>query len=243
MTAQFFALAFAAAINPSLLGIDLLLIVNRRPVAMLAFVLAGGIGMAVTIGLVDVLVIRSDLVKSQGGIGAAGDLLIGLLLAGVGGLIIVRHRRGDRAPVADSPAAGGPAAVGPASESPPPDGKNQRAGGWMQRALAKPRLTLAIAVGAVLGLPGALYLTALHGLESGHWSTATQVIAVLVFAVIEFALVIVPLALLISRPRDTAEFLHRAQAWLARNGRMALAYVISGLGLYLTISSIVTLIG
>src|SRR5579871_416597 len=99
---------------------------------MLAF------GMAVTIGLVDVLVIRSDLVKSQGGIGAAGDLLIGLLLAGVGGLIIVRHRRGDRAPVADSPAAGGPAAVGPASESPPPDGKNQRAGGWMQRALAKP---------------------------------------------------------------------------------------------------------
>ncbi len=253
MTAQFFALAFAAAINPSLLGIDLLLIVNRRPVAMLAFVLAGGIGMAVTIGLVDVLVIRSDLVKSQGGIGAAGDLLIGLLLAGVGGLIIVRHRRGDRAPVADSPvaggpaaggpAAGGPAAGGPASESPPPDGKNQRACGWMQRALAKPRLTLAIAVGAVLGLPGALYLTALHGLESGHWSTATQVIAVLVFAVIEFALVIVPLALLISRPRDTAEFLHRAQAWLARNGRMALAYVISGLGLYLTISSIVTLIG
>ena len=43
MTAEFFALAFTAAINPSLLGIDLLLIVNRRPAAMLAFVLAGGI--------------------------------------------------------------------------------------------------------------------------------------------------------------------------------------------------------
>ena len=222
MTAEFFALAFAAAINPSLLGIDLLLIVNRRPTAMLAFVLAGGIAMAVTIGLVDVLVIRSDLVKYQGSIGDGGDLVIGLFLIAVGGLIIARRR---------------------AAPSQPPDRKKQRPDGWMQRALAQPRLALAIAVGAVLGLPGALYLTALHNLVAGNWSTATQVIAVLVFAVIEFTLVIVPLALLISRPQRAAAVLHGTQDWLARHGRTALAYVISGLGLYLTISSIASLIG
>ncbi|HXS65405.1 MAG TPA: GAP family protein [Streptosporangiaceae bacterium] len=225
MTAEFFALAFAAAINPSLLGTDLMLIVNRRPVAMLAFVLTGGLGMAVTIGLVDVLVVRSQLVKTQGGIGAAGDLAIGLLMTAIGGLIIARRRPGAR--TAKSPA----------------HDKKQRGDSWMQRALAQPRLALAVAVGAVLGLPGGLYLTALHNLVAGHWSTATQVIAVLVFAVIEFTLVIVPLALLISRPQDTAAVLHRAQDWLARNGRMTLAVLLCGLGIYLTISSIVSLIG
>jgi hypothetical protein len=115
VTAEFFALAFTAAINPSLLGIDLLLIVNRRPTAMLALVLAGGMGMTVTIGLVDVLVIRSDLIKSQGGVGAGGDLAIGLLLTTIGGLILARRR-----------------------SSQPREKKKQSADGWMQRALASP---------------------------------------------------------------------------------------------------------
>ena len=225
MTAEFFALAFAAAINPSLLGIDLLLIVNRRPTAMLAFVLAGGIAMAVTIGLVDVLVIRSDLVKYQGSIGDGGDLVIGLFLIAVGGLIIARRR-------------GGGVYAEPAARP------EEAAAGRLDAARARPAPAGArVAVGAVLGLPGALYLTALHNLVAGNWSTATQVIAVLVFAVIEFTLVIVPLALLISRPQRAAAVLHGTQDWLARHGRTALAYVISGLGLYLTISSIASLIG
>jgi len=222
VTAHFFVLAFTAAINPSLLGIDLLLIANRRPQAMLAFVLLGGLGAAVTIGLVDVLVVRSNLVKTQGGIGPGGQLAIGLLLIAVGGLLIARRGRSHR------------------PGNPQQDTTKQ---GWMQRALSRPRLALAVVVGAVLGLPGALYLAALHGLVAGHWSTATQVIAVFVFALIEFTLVIVPLVLVIVRPLAVAAVLHRAQDWLARHGRTALACVLLGLGTYLTISSIVSLAG
>ena len=217
MTVHFFALALAASINPSLLGIDLLLIVNRRPQVMLAFVLLGGVGAAVTIGLVDVLVVRSQLVKTEGGIGAGGRLALGLLLIAAGGLLVAR--RGRR--------------------------RQQDSGkqGWMQRALSRPRPALAVVVGAVLGLPGALYLAALHDLVTGHWSTATKVIGVIVFALIEFTLVIVPLVLLIVRPQAVEAVLHRAQDWLTRHGRTALACLLLGLGTYLTISSIVSLAG
>ena len=46
MNAEFFALAFSAALNPKLLALDLLLIENRRPRAMFLCVLLGGMTVA-----------------------------------------------------------------------------------------------------------------------------------------------------------------------------------------------------
>ena len=80
MNSGFFALAFAAAVNPSLLAVDLVLLLNQRPRVMLWCVLLGGMGVAVLVGLVDVLVIRSDVVKTQGSLSAGADLGLGLLL-------------------------------------------------------------------------------------------------------------------------------------------------------------------
>ena len=51
-----FALAFTAALNPKLLAIDLLLIENRRSRAMFLCLLLDGVTVALTIGLLDVLV-------------------------------------------------------------------------------------------------------------------------------------------------------------------------------------------
>jgi hypothetical protein len=62
--------------------------------------------------------------------------------------------------------------------------------------LAEPRFGLAMLVGALAGIPGAAYLTALHNLVTGKSSTANQVAAVIVFVLIEFSLIIVPLAFL-----------------------------------------------
>ena len=65
MNAEFFALAFVAALNPKLLAVDLLLIENRRPRAMFLCVLLGGMTVALTIGLLDVLVFHADAISSQ----------------------------------------------------------------------------------------------------------------------------------------------------------------------------------
>jgi hypothetical protein len=62
---EFFALAFAAALNPKLLAVDLLLIDNRRPRAMFASILAGGLSLSIAVGLIDVLVVQADAINAQ----------------------------------------------------------------------------------------------------------------------------------------------------------------------------------
>jgi hypothetical protein len=225
MNTGFFALAFTAAANPSLLAVDLILLMNRRPRAMLWCVLVGGVGVAVLIGLVDVLVVRSDVVKTQGSLSPGADLALGLLLLAVGALLLAGRFRGHH------------------GARPEPDQGAKGESGWMQRALREPRPGLAVVVGAVLGLPGAIYLTALHHLVAGDWSTLTKVVAVFVFAIIEFSLIIVPLILLAVRPQDAAAVLAHAQEWLSERGRRVMACIALVLGAYLTVSSLVSLLG
>jgi len=225
MNGGFFALAFTAAANPSLLAVDLILLVNRRPRAMLWCVLLGGVGVAVLIGLVDVLVVRSDVIKTQGSLSPGAGLALGLLLLAAGALLLTgRFRRHHGS--------------GPAPDQNAPGGSD-----WMQRALREPHLGLAVVVGAVLGLPGAIYLTALHHLVAGDWSTLTKVVAVFVFAIIEFSLIIVPLILLAVRPQGVAAVLEHAQEWLSERGRRVMACIALVLGAYLTVSSLVSLLG
>ena len=52
--------AFAAALNPKMLAIDLVPIENRRPRAMFLRLLLGGLTVTLTIGLLDVLVFHAD---------------------------------------------------------------------------------------------------------------------------------------------------------------------------------------
>ncbi len=144
MNAEFFALAFAAALNPKLLAIDLLLIENRRPRAMFLCLLLGGMAVALTIGLLDVLVFHADAIKAQGQVSAGVDLALGLLLLAAGALLATGRLHGRGTPV-------------PAGDGPPD--KPQKKDGWAQRVLAEPRLGLAMLVGALIGIPGASYLS------------------------------------------------------------------------------------
>ena|SRR5271165_6097228 len=230
MNAEFFALAFTAALNPKLLAIDLLLIENRRPRAMFLCLLLGGMTVALTIGLLDVLVFRADAVNAQVSVSAGVDLGTGLFLLAVGGLLVTGRLHGRRkVPV---PAGGGP------PETPE---KPEKKDGWAQRMLGEPRLGLAMLVGALVGIPGASYLTALHNLIHGKYSTATQVVAVVVFVVIEFILVIIPFAFLELRPEATKAALKHTQDWLMGHALQLMAAIALLLGAYLTISGAIRL--
>ena len=100
MNAEFFALAFLAALNPKLLALDLLLIENRRPRAMFLLLLVGGLTVGLTIGLLDVLVFHVDAINHQRSVGAGVDLALGLLLLAVGALVATGRLHGRRkAPV------------------------------------------------------------------------------------------------------------------------------------------------
>jgi hypothetical protein len=227
VTAEFFALAFGSAANPKLIALDLLLIENRRPRAMFASILAGGLSMATAVGLVDVLVVHADAINAQKKVSAGVDLAVGLVLLAFAALVLTgripSRRRASR---------------GSADPAKPRKGKG---GGWAQRALREPRLLLAFGIGALVGLPGAEYLAALHMLVTGHYSTATRVVAVIVFAVIEFLLIIVPWRCLELWPERTARLLTRCQTWLAGHVTQLIVAICLAVGTYLTISALVRL--
>ena len=227
MNAEFFALAFVAALNPKLLAIDLLLIENRRPRAMFLCLLLGGMTVALSIGWLDVLVFHADAIKAQGKVSAGVDLALGLLLLAAGGLLVKGRLHGRRtAPV-------------PAGDGQPE--KPEKKDGWAQRVLREPRLGLAMLIGAVIGIPGASYLTALHILVTGKSSTAAQVVAVVIFVVIDFLLIIIPFAFLELRPEATKAALKNAQDWLLSHALQLMATIALLLGAYLAISGLVRL--
>jgi Sap, sulfolipid-1-addressing protein len=230
VNAEFFGLAFLAALNPKLLALDLLLIENRRPRAMFLWLLVGGLAVGLTIGLLDVLVFHVDAINHQRSVSAGVDLGLGLFLLAAGSLVATGRVHGRRkAPV-------------PAGERPPEQpGKPEKKVGWPQRMLAEPRFTLAVLVGVVIGIPGASYLTALHHLVAGKYSTVTEVIAVFVFVLISFLLIIIPFAFLELRPEATKARLKHTQAWLLDHAQQLMALVALLLGAYLTISAAVRL--
>jgi hypothetical protein len=227
MNAEFFALAFFAALNPKLLAIDLLLIENRRPRAMFLCILLGGLTVGLTIGLLDVLVFHIDAISSQKTVSAGVDLALGLFLLAAGALVATGRLHGRRkAPV-------------PAGDGHPE--QPEKKDGWAQRALAEPRLGLAMLIGAVCGIPGASYLTGLHILITSKSSTANQVVGVVLFVLIEFLLIIIPFVSLELWPEATKARLKTAQDWLVGHARQLMAYTALILGAYLAVSALIRL--
>jgi hypothetical protein len=229
MSAEFFLLAFTAALNPKLLAIDLLLIENRRPRAMFLCVLIGGFTVGITIGLLDVLVFHLDAISSQKTVSAGVDLVLGLLLLAVGALLATGRLHGrSKASV-------------PAGSGQPGKPQKENKDSWATRVLAEPRLGLAMLIGALCGIPGAAYLSGLHILITSKASTANQVIGVILFVIIEFLLIIIPFVFLELRPEATKAALSRSQAWLLGHARQLMAYTALILGAYLAISGLVQL--
>jgi hypothetical protein len=231
MNAEFFALAFAAALNPKLLAIDLLLAENRRPRLMFLSLLIGGLTVGLTIGLLDVLVFRLDAISSQNTVSAGVDLALGLLLLAVGALVAtgrLHARRKAAVPAEDG------------QPTKPEEEEKKEKEGWA-RLLAEPRFGLALLVGAVCGIPGASYLAGLHILITSKASTANQVVGVILFVLIEFLLIIIPFAFLQLRPEATRAALKRFQDWLLGHARQLMAYTALVLGAYLTVSALVRL--
>jgi hypothetical protein len=227
VNAEFFALAFFAALNPKLLAIDLLLVENRRPRMMFLCVLLGGITVGLTVGLLDVLVFHVDAISSQKTVSAGVDLGLGLFLLAVGALVATGRLHGRRkAPV-------------PARDGQPEKPEKEKAG-WA-RLLAEPRLGLAMLIGAVCGIPGASYLTGLHILVTSKSSTANQVVGVVLFVLIEFLLIIIPFVFLQLWPEATKARLETTQEWLLSHARQLMAYTALILGAYLAISGLVRL--
>ena len=225
MNAAFFGLACLAALNPKLLVIDLILAANQRPRLMFICFLLGGIGLGLTIGLLDVLVLHVDAIKTQNHVSGGLDLTLGIPLLAIGALLATDHLHIHRR-----------------RPHPPEDRPPSKLAVWAQRVLHEPRYGLAVLIGAAVGTPGVAYLLALNNLVSSKLPSAVQVVAVIVFVCIEFTLVIVPFAFYLFRPLGTEAAIKRFENWITSHERQIAAAVALLAGGYMVISGLVRVI-
>lgn len=226
MNTAIVGLAFAAAINPKFLVIDLILAGNQRPRPMFVCFLLGGMGLALTVGLLDVLVLRAHLIGVQGSASAGLDLALGVPLLAVGALLAANrlhlHWRRLHASAAH--------------------GLRSKLEGWVHRVLHEPRFGLAVLIGALCGTPGASYILALHKLVTGNSSTTAQVIAVIIFVTIQFGFVIVPFGFVAASPAGAERVIRRFEGWLSSHERQIAAAVALIAGGYMAVSGLVRLL-
>lgn len=102
-------------------------------------------------------------------------------------------------------------------------------------------LVAAVALGAYAGAPSPLYLAALHAITKGRPDSAAGAFEVLLIAALFLLMAEVPIVLFALRPRGTAALLERANAWLARHGRVLTAVAAAAVGVYFTLDGLVHL--
>jgi hypothetical protein len=228
--ANILLLALAAAFYPTLLAIVIVVLGRPRPARLLAAYLAGGMLVSLGIGLACVFVLEgvgaNEGGESSTAAGAVVDIAVGALALCIAGAIHTGRDprptwlRKKRAPV-----------TGTAPKKPP----------WTQRAIGHDSLRVAFGLGVVLDLPSVWYLIALKDIVNGGYSPVAEVLLVLVFNVIMFTLIEVPLIAYLVAPEKAAEIVARFNASLRSHGRRIMECVAATFGGYLVVKGIVAL--
>jgi Sap, sulfolipid-1-addressing protein len=205
-------LAVAAAFYPALLAGVVLILTRPNPKRQLAGFLAGGMVASVASGLLILTALEGTgvAVPSHRDVGAAAYLATGVLSFAAPATVW-------RPP---SP---------PPRRPRPPREKPSR----VDRLLGRGSLPVAVVVGAGLNLPGMWYLLALDRIGEGGYSPLEELMLVLAFNVIMFALIEVPLAWYVLSPDGAQAAVSRFDGWLRAHSRRLAAAVGGCIGVYL----------
>ena len=214
------ALACLAALFPLMLAAVVVMLTRPRPKRLLLSFLIGGWATSVTTGL---LVLHAFEGSDPKVLGSSETVPPGAYLVGGALCLATAYLMGTQHGAALRAERASKRPAKPAKEGP------SRA----ERALGGDRATVAFAVGAVINLPGIYYLTALHDIATGDYSNAEQLALIVVFNLILFALVEVPLIGYILSPDKTAERVAHFQNFLTRNAFRIVAVLALGFGIAL----------
>jgi thiol:disulfide interchange protein len=217
-------LALASMFWPTLIVIVVLALRLPNPVKILFWFLIGGLLTTITIGTVLVFALQdaSFFSGSSPSADPVLDIVIGLLSL-VGAALIERgHRRARTAPPPPEP--------DPAAEHKP---------SAAERAVGSGAVG-AFGAGIVLNIvPGTFPIVALKDIAELDARNVTKFVAIVVFYVIMFAFVEVPLLAYRFAPERTTTTMTALNAWLGRNGRRVVAAVLGVIGVYLIVRGLV----
>ena len=218
---QVFLIAVVSALDAGLLTAAVVLLGRPRPARKLGAYLIGGFGFSIIFGLLIVLALHGSGLRlgrsTQGVIElVAGALLILVAVAEWSGRKV--HWRPRRTRKADSDRSGRQS--------------------LHDRALGRDSLWVAWAAGALYSAPGAYYLAGLALLAKQNVSTITNVLVILGFNLIQFALIELPLLGLVLMPDRTRSLTERLNDWMTAHRRSVIVVLAGAIGTYLLISGI-----
>lgn len=210
-------LAAGAAVSPTILAVVIVILHRPRPGRLLAAYLVGGMLTSVAVGIAIVTSLNELDVdtSSNSVVGPGVDLTVGALALLVAFVLATdrdtwfearrREHREDR-PTRDP---------------------------WSERVLSHGSAPIAFAVGVALNLPGAFYLVALKDIAEVQDGTTAQIFAIVLFNLVMFVLVELPLLGYALRPETTQARVERLNDWMSRHSRQIVIAVAGFIGVYL----------
>jgi hypothetical protein len=195
-------MAFAVSVEPFRIGMTVLMLNRPRPVLQLLAFLSGGFAMGMTVGLVVLFVFRRRLLGSTYFTVPEVQILIGFLALVVAVVVAVDVpvRLGSRPARLARPA---------------------------QRLLSGHSLSVAGIAGLSIALPSIDYLAALAVILASGAAALTQVAVLLMFNVVAFALVEIPLLAYLLAPKTTAMSVTALHNWIRSRRRLEVAILLA----------------
>jgi hypothetical protein len=218
--AKLSALALAAAFYPTLLAVVLFALTRPNPVRLLGAFYVGGLLTSVTIGLLVLFVAEGTgaVTQDSHSVSPWVDLVAGLFSLGLAFAIAqgrdesLRERRRRRKEAK---------AEGRVDEEPRDP--------WTSRLLARDSMGIALGLGIIQ-------------IAKSGYATTVEILLVLAFNVVMFALVEIPLLMFLFSPERARARVERLNAALRDHARQ-LAVTVAGLiGAYLTLSGLLSIL-
>ena len=238
MCSAVLVLALIAAMDPVRIGIVALLISRPRPMPNLFAFWLGGMATGIALALVVLLFLR-DLTLSMmrlvvsvvsGPIVAYTQLAIGALALQIAVLFGVRFWARQRTPV-------GVTRSGPSVLVLEPNSSTGSSRLSIRGQLERGSLPVAFVAGIWLATPPVEYLGAMVAILASGAAAGAQVSAALMFTVVAFAIVEIPLISYLATPARTQAVLLRLHEWIRARRQPILTVVVGACGLLLVVAA------
>lgn len=212
-------MAVAVSLEPFRIGMTVLMLNRPRPMLQLLAFLCGGFAMGMTVGFVVLFVFRRGLMASTQFTLPNVQILIGVLALLVAAVLAVKVFVSRERP-AESPVDSTPSPPKPSRWAPKP----------LARLLSGGSLWVAGAAGLGIALPSVDYLAALAVILASDATATAQVGALLMFNVVAFALIEIPLAAYLLAPDATRAWMAALNDWIRSRRRLEVATLLAGVG-------------
>lgn len=193
-------MALAVSLEPFRVGMTVLMLNRPRPRLQLAAFLCGGFLMGVSVGVIVLFAVESRLPESAHFTLPRVQIVIGVLALAAAVFLAATTGR-PRTPPA-----------------------------WMVRLLEDTSPWVAAVAGLGIALPSLDYLAALAVIAAGNAATATRISALLMFNVVAFTLVEIPLMAYLVAPQRTHSAMTALHHWVRARRRREVAVLLAAVG-------------